>query len=146
MFRHVLVGVDPTHEDEAAGSIREALRQLEEGGELALLAGVNRPGGPGFFPVVADDHELEEIRKHASRELEVLIRKHVPRGIRTHSLVRTGGPGEVLIKASVEMGAGLIVLVEHGHRWPLSRDTVQYVVSHADCPVLVVPPLAGEQP
>ncbi len=60
---------------------------------------------------------------------------------RVHEVVRTGAPGEEIIRAAQEMGIDLIVLSTHGHTG-LARvimgSTAERVVRHAGCPVLVV--------
>lgn len=139
MYRHILVGVDPSHDDEAAVSIREALRLLEEGGSLHLMTVVHQQGGVPVYPAIPDKDEVGELRKKAERELEVMTRKHVPGGIDVQTHVKVGSPGRTIVNAIKDLGAGLVVLVEHGHYWPLARDTVEYVTGHASVPVLVMP-------
>lgn len=139
MFKKVVVGVDPTHEEEAAGAIHQALRLLEEGGQLFLVTAVDHPGGPGFFPVILDDTEVQDLGQEAERQQKVLVRKHVPIGIDVDGRVGQGAAGRVIVNEGSDLGADLLVVVEHGHHWPLVRDTVNHVVAHARCPVLVVP-------
>jgi nucleotide-binding universal stress UspA family protein len=139
MYRQVLVGVDPTHEDEAAGSIREALRLLDEGGVLHLMTVVHQKGGMPAYPAMPDKDEVEELRKKAERDLDVLTRKHVPTGISVQNHVELGTPGRTIVDSIKDIGVGLVVLVEHGRYWPLARDTVEYVTGHASVPVLVMP-------
>jgi nucleotide-binding universal stress UspA family protein len=139
MFRSILVGVYPEHDDEADACIRMALRLLEEGGNLVLVSVIDRPEGPTFFPALEDEEEVKSAVQHLERALTVLVRKQVPLGIDVDSIVRVGQPGKRLVAESGERQSDLVIVFEHEHLWPLSRDTVNYVLSHAGCPVLVLP-------
>lgn len=138
MFKRILVGVDPTHEEEGPAALKEALRLLNEGGEIIVLTVVAYPEEPPFFPVLREP-DSRAPQEEAERALNVLIRKAVPRGLNVRPLVITGRAGPGLLEVAEENGAELIVLVEHGHIWPLRRDTVQYVCVHTPVPVLVLP-------
>lgn len=140
MYRKILVGIDPTHEEEGPRALKQALRVLDTDGQVIMFTVVSPPEQP-FYPVIREI-DLEGAKVDAERVLEVMIRKQAPRGINVVPMVAVGKAGRTLLQAAETSGADLIVLTEHGHLWPLRRDTVQYVCEHSECPVLVLPPLA----
>ncbi len=142
MYRKILVGIDPTHEEEGPRALKEALRVLDTDGQVIMFTVVSPPEQP-FYPVIREI-DLDGAKADAERALEVMIRKEAPRGIDVVSIVAVGKAARSLLQTAEGSGADLIVLTEHGHLWPLRRDTVQYVCQHAACPVLVLPTPADE--
>ena len=139
MFAKILVATDPAHGDETALALETALRLLDDGGDILLMAVVS-PKGTEFFPHVPE--EQPDAADEALRgKLDVLARKHLPHAVERRILLCHGNsPGEAIVEIAEEQRAGLIVLISHGAggRWPWPRHTVEYVSVNAPCAALVL--------
>ena len=84
---------------------------------------------------------VEEMESAASEGLEHILESiDVPEGVRFEGVVREGSPARVLIEASED--ADLVVVGTRGHggfTGLVLGSVSQQVVSHAKCPVVVVP-------
>ena len=84
---------------------------------------------------------VEEMESAATEGLDHILESiDVPEGVRFEGVVREGSPARVLIEASEE--ADLVVVGTRGHggfTGLVLGSVSQQVVSHAKCPVVVVP-------
>ena len=84
---------------------------------------------------------IEEMESAAQEGLNHILEGiEIPEGVRFEGVVREGSPARVLIESSED--ADLIVIGTRGHggfTGLLLGSVSQQVVSHAKCPVLVVP-------
>jgi nucleotide-binding universal stress UspA family protein len=140
----VVVGVkDPARSHEA---IRLAAREARyrDAALLAITAyAADTPlGAPGGRPL-AVAHDTDEDRflaESALRDTVVAVLGDEATGVAVQALPGLGG--RVLVEAAQRFGAELIVLASRPGTVP-SGGVSQYVLRHAPCPVLVVPPAAG---
>jgi nucleotide-binding universal stress UspA family protein len=84
---------------------------------------------------------IEEMESAAGEGLNHILEGiEIPEGVRFEGVVREGSPARVLIEASGD--ADLIVIGTRGHggfTGLLLGSVSQQVVSHSECPVVVVP-------
>ncbi|MCH8542445.1 MAG: universal stress protein [Alcanivorax sp.] len=138
MYASILVGVDPTHDEESQAALQSALRLLADNGRLTLITVLPDQTGISFFPALSEgdpDTQLDQ----AQHALALLIRRLVPAGIDVRPIAAAGAPAPAIVDSAHELGSDLIVLTSHDHRWPLRRDTIQQIIQSANCPVLVLP-------
>ena len=77
----------------------------------------------------------------AERRLRLLVKRNIPPGVTVKSVVETGI--DTILEAARTMGADLIIAAPHGHGSAESppgmpEGTVERVVLHAPCPVMVL--------
>ncbi|MGO1246552.1 MAG: universal stress protein [Oceanisphaera sp.] len=138
MFNNILIAVHPTNEDEAKQALQEGARLLADGGELHLVS-VYNPSGTAFFPHVneeAPDAKENEVRDN----LDLLMRKYLPRDVSATLHVLTGETAEQLNALAAQLASNLMVLTSKGacSRWSLRRATLEFVTINAPCAVLVL--------
>lgn len=95
------------------------------------------PADSGYIP----SKLLGEDENGAQSHLLRLSREVFPDDLPARCLVRTGQPFEKIAHTASSLGADIIVLTTHGYTGlthVLLGSTAEYVVRHADCPVLVV--------
>jgi nucleotide-binding universal stress UspA family protein len=83
-----------------------------------------------------------ELTKSAEKEVERIIRDHVPDGIRSRPKILEGDPAREIVRFAETERVDLIVMATHGesgwHRFVFGSVT-ERVVRIAHCPVLTVP-------
>lgn len=88
------------------------------------------------------DRAKEEVTEHF-RELTEHVAEHLhATGLTVESIVRDGNPKKAIIAAAREWSADLIVMGSQGHSGIvglLLGNTAQTVMTHARCPVEIVP-------
>ncbi|HEX9593685.1 MAG TPA: universal stress protein [bacterium] len=104
---------------------------------------------PGFFvtkqPIDTLQHELEE---EAAKKLADLLATARGQGIQTRVELLRGTPVPALLKAAHDAGATMIIVgqaaADKAGRQLCGGSTAGGLFRHPPCPVLVVPPPAGE--
>jgi nucleotide-binding universal stress UspA family protein len=105
------------------------------------------------IPLPADSAYLppqmrHEVRNLLQQDLGTLSREVFGENIRTRTIVRTGLPFQQITAAAKSLDADMIILTTHGYsglKHVLLGSTAERVVRHADCPVLVVRELSGQE-
>lgn len=85
----------------------------------------------------------EEIRKHSEEQLNELVQKEIPAGIRATPVIRVGKPFIEIVEVAKSENADLIVISSHGRTGMdhvLFGSTADKVVRKAPCPVLTIRP------
>lgn len=104
---------------------------------------------PGFFitrqPIDSLQHDLEE---EAERKLAALLAVAKDRGTPTRTALLRGSPVPTLLKAARDAGVAMIIVgqaaTDKAGRQLWGGSTADGLSRHPPCPVLVVPPPAGE--
>ena len=84
------------------------------------------------------EHELQE---RGLDQLQILIGKEVPSGVRARAVIRSGKPFVEIIQLAKEEQADLIIIATHGHsgiEHVLFGSTAEKVVRKSPCPVLSI--------
>jgi len=82
-----------------------------------------------------------DMRENARKQLEALVQKLVDPRLETKTIIACGRPSIEIIETATDESADLIVIATHGHSslaHVILGSTVERVVRHASCPVLVV--------
>lgn len=82
-----------------------------------------------------------DMRENARKQLEALIQKVVDTELDTKIIIASGRPSVEIIETASDEAAELIIIATHGHSslaHVILGSTVERVVRHAPCPVLVV--------
>lgn len=82
-----------------------------------------------------------DLEENASRQLEDWIQRAVGSRVPAEPLVRNGRPYLEIVEAAKSLDVDLIIIATHGHTslaHVLLGSTVERVIRHAACPVLVV--------
>ncbi len=139
MAKKILLPIDLNTTDLNAAILREALRLLEDGGELLLVTVLPDYG----LPMVSDQFErsrTERTQQAVRKALAEWIADNVPRGVNTQTHVLVGTVYDQIIRAATRLGADLIVI--GAHRPELSDyllgSNAARVVRHARQSVYVV--------
>jgi nucleotide-binding universal stress UspA family protein len=106
-------------------------------------AGVGYFGGEGLVRVPYNDEELKPMKEVAEKYIKSVSDKLTAEGIKTSYEVRTGSPGEEIIKAEGDIHPDIVAMSTHGHsgfgRW--DHGSVADKVLHAgNSPLLLVRP------
>jgi nucleotide-binding universal stress UspA family protein len=139
MYRKILVAYDGS---EGAGHALRAAVGLagSTGAELVSLSVIEHLP---YFPTAVD--EVDEARERVDRFFRKITGEARAladsAGLRLEAVVRRGHEVETIVKFAKEGGFDLLVVGFTGHSNVLGRimgGTVQNIVRHAPCPVLVV--------
>jgi nucleotide-binding universal stress UspA family protein len=116
----------------------------EFGSTLVLLHSVH----PEYY-VTGDEYArydlprlMEQAEKAAQRQMQDLVAKTDWDGVKVEPVVEVGHPGQQICDRAQDRHADLIVTSTHGTtglKHILLGSTAEFVVRHAQCPVLVVP-------
>ena len=134
---HILVGHDGSRDAETAFEDALDLAALARA-RLSVVSVASPPEPPTEVETQA---AIEAATAHYEKLFESLRRQAQERQVelRTHLLV--GHPADQILKTATAQGADLIVVGHRGRsairEW-VSGSTSRRVVSHANCPVLVV--------
>ena len=134
---HILVGHDGSRDAETAFEDALDLAALARA-RLSVVSVASPPEPPTEVETQA---AIEAATAHYEKLFESLRRQAQERqvALRTHVLV--GHPADQILKTATAQGADLIVVGHRGRsairEW-VSGSTSRRVVSHANCPVLVV--------
>jgi nucleotide-binding universal stress UspA family protein len=82
-----------------------------------------------------------DMRENGRKQLETLEQKLVDPRLETKLIIASGRPSVEIIETAMDEAADLIVIASHGHpslAHVILGSTVERVVRHASCPVLVV--------
>ncbi len=85
---------------------------------------------------------MEQTEKIAREQLRDLVRTTTWNGVQVKPLLEVGHAGDQICARAKDQGADLIIIATHGRtglKHVLIGSTAEYVVRHAECPVLVVP-------
>lgn len=85
----------------------------------------------------------EEIRKHSEEQLNELVEKEIPEGMKSTAIIRIGKPFIEIVEVAKSENADLIVISSHGRTGMdhvLFGSTADKVVRKAPCPVLTIRP------
>lgn len=134
---HILVGHDGSRDAETAFEDALDLAALS-GARLSVVSVASPPEPP-------TEVETQAAIEAATSQYEALFarlrRQAEERGVALRSHVLVGHPADQILKAAAKHGADLIVVGHRGRsairEW-VSGSTSRRVVSHAQCPVLVV--------
>jgi nucleotide-binding universal stress UspA family protein len=140
MSARIVVGVDGS--DHAARALRFAFEEARRRGD-AVVEAVHSYHAVVYMPGVEFGYVMPptrvELEAEAKRRLEHALRD-VPDGVRVEQIVVADSPARALIETG--KGADLLVIGTRGHggfRGLLLGSTSMQVVTHAPCPVVVVP-------
>jgi nucleotide-binding universal stress UspA family protein len=144
MFERILVPLDGS--ELAEGVLAQVRRILfRKDSEVLLVRAVTLPPGMGVEP----GRVLESLRSQAVVYLKGLEQKFSSQGVRVRSVVRDGGPAEVILDVAEKEKASLIALSTHGRtglaRWILGS-VAEKVVRASPIPVLAVRSFEGTTP
>jgi len=139
-LKRILVTTDLS--DESRKAIRYAVAFAEQFGAaldvVSIVESVPIMSGMEVVPIAMDSSAW---RASAKKVLRNWIAKEVPPTVHAKALVREGKAFLEIVAVAQELGSDLIVISTHGYRG-LKRvfmgGTVERVVRHAPCPVLVV--------
>jgi universal stress protein A len=139
-LKRILVTTDLS--DESRKALRYAVAFAEQFGAtldvVSIVESVPIMSGMEVVPIAMDSSAW---RASAKKVLRDWIAKEVPLTVRAQALVREGKTFLEIVAVAQERGSDLIVISTHGYRG-LKRvfmgSTVERVVRHAPCPVLVV--------
>jgi len=145
MLRTILIPLDGTRFSESA--IPPAVRIAKAASGSVHLALVHRSVvpimpmvEPGTAPVGLDEDLRAREQSYLEAQLQSLTGKGSPAAT---SAYLEGSPGDALVAEASRIGADLFVMAAHG-RGALGRlwlgSVTDYVIRHADAPVLVVHP------
>jgi universal stress protein A len=140
VLKRILVTTD--FSDESRKAFRYAVAFAEQFGAsldvLSIVESVPIMSGMEVVPIAMDSSSW---RASARKVLRDWIAKEVPPTVPAKALVREGKAFLEIVAVAQECGSDLIVISTHGYRG-LKRvfmgRTVERVVRHAPCPVLVV--------
>jgi nucleotide-binding universal stress UspA family protein len=96
---------------------------------------------PGKFDVPSYQRAAEI---HALKNLEGLISKEIPRGIKVNAKVLVGTAANDIVNTAVDESVDLIVIATHGEtgwRRFVFGSVAEKVVRLAECPVLTIQPI-----
>ena len=82
-----------------------------------------------------------DMRENARKQLKALEQKFVDSRLETKTIIASGRPSIEIIETAKDEAADLIIIATHGHSslaHVILGSTVERVVRHASCPVLVV--------
>jgi nucleotide-binding universal stress UspA family protein len=105
---------------------------------------------PDIYTSVPADmlrHAVKETRQHVHHEMSNLLGLGGLRRLRHQVVVEEGEVADVLLKLAQEQAIDLLVIGTRGHRGVkrlLLGSVAEKVFRQARCPVLIVPPAAGE--
>ena len=136
MVASIMVPVDLAHKDALQSAVAEAGQIAKSKGAKLTLVGVT---GTAVTEVAHNPKEYEQKLTEYADE----VAKTTGLPVESHSLVDNDVAvdlGEVLIKASEDAGADLIVMASHvpGVMEHIFASNAGYVASHAKCSVYVV--------
>lgn len=153
MFKKIMWVTDFSSAAQDAGRRSLACVQCGEGGTIDVLTVVNPEDLPAILENVPDPfitlEQEESVEKHLREQYEQRVRDHLTLETQflkeanaTFSLhIRIGTPWKEIVAAAQEFGTTMIVIGSHGKRSLadiLLGSTVENVIKHAPCPVLVV--------
>jgi len=130
-----------------------ATRAFERACELAAARGAGLvlihvlPSAPlaihGVQPVLPPPDLIGRVRALAEQELDRLVARAAESGVQAEPVVSAGTPGREVVDLAQEQGADCIVIGTRGltgFRHLLLGSTAEYVVRHAEVPVLTIHP------
>jgi nucleotide-binding universal stress UspA family protein len=135
VYRRIVVPLGD--DDESELGVALAAELAPEGG--AAITAVVVIEVPAELPLDAHMHDEEALAKRALEKANAIA---ASRGVRLRSrIVRARARGEAIVAEAEEAGADLIVVRASRHRGTaLFGRTVDYVLRHAGCRVLVMRP------
>jgi nucleotide-binding universal stress UspA family protein len=106
-------------------------------------------GAAGVVQVPYSEEEMKPAKAVAEKYIKDINDKLSAQGVKTSYIIRTGSPGEEIIKAEEEMHPDMVAMSTHGHsgfgRW--DQGSVADKVLHAGItPLLLVRPLKPATP
>ena len=134
---HILVGHDGSRDAETAFEDALDLAALARA-RLSVVSVASPPEPPTEVETQA---AIELTTRHYERLFESLRRQAQERNVTVETHVLVGHPADQILRTAATHGADLIVVGHRGRsairEW-VSGSTSRRVVSHANCPVLVV--------
>jgi nucleotide-binding universal stress UspA family protein len=134
---HILVGHDGSRDAETAFEDALDLAALARA-RLSVVSVASPPEPPTEVETQA---AIEAATAHYEKLFESLRRQAQERQVELRTHVLVGHPADQILKTATAQGADLIVVGHRGRsairEW-VSGSTSRRVVSHANCPVLVV--------
>jgi glycine betaine transporter len=147
--RKILVPLD--FSDDSRRALEYGLAVAGASGAAVALLTVIEDSFP-YPELFAWDHPDEEfyksMRERALHHMGELLGEAAPPAGGIERLVVRGRPRHEIVAVAADIGADLIVLARHGSsgiRHAFMGSTAESVLRHAACPVLVLPPAAGNQ-
>jgi nucleotide-binding universal stress UspA family protein len=136
---HILVGHDGSRDADTAFEDALDLAALARA-RLSVVSVASPPEPPTEVETQA---AIEAATSHYEKLFESLRRQAQERNVTLQTHVLVGHPADQILKSAAKHGADLIVVGHRGRsairEW-VSGSTSRRVVSHANCPVLVVRP------
>lgn len=134
----ILVPIDGGRHSEAAAKAAITMHACQ-GGEVTLLHCHER------IPALIGGEAREDLEVELMEEDAKVLRPFADMleaaGIKPRLISRGGDPGDLIAKEADEGGYGIIVMGTQGHTRLggfLLGSVVQHVLSHTECPVLIV--------
>ncbi len=130
MHDRILVPIKPKHAKHSTELMQKAV-SMARGEEAEIIAVTIVPEIQSNLRVRPEDHKPE---------LDAFVAMQDTSGVKVRTQIRTGAAHRAITNAAREFGCDLIVLNSHNPRITdyLIGSTASYVVTHADCDVLVV--------
>lgn len=131
----IVVGIDGT--ESSVHALEWAVQMARANGDLVHAVHAQRTGfhrdESGFLAISPSS------RRAAHKVVDDAVAAVAPRasGVEVITEVLTGRPGAVLVRAA--LGASLVVIGECESAVHRGCANAEYVMKHADCPVVVVP-------
>jgi nucleotide-binding universal stress UspA family protein len=145
-IRTIVLGVDGSPDSLSAASFVGSL-PLDPGHRLTLVAAVPPPPVPPAFELGSSalflDETLTRWQTEAERVLESVAASFKKEVATIERRAPVGQPGEEIVSTANAVGADLIAVGARGHgtfKRLLLGSVSEYVLHHAECPVLVVRP------
>lgn len=132
----------------SAAATDEAFALAQRLGATLLVVSVIDPGSLRL-PGGRWAERVDQVRARRDAAAEQLMERGRALGVAVESLVWVGDPGESIVEAAEAEGADLILVGSHGRSGvgrALLGSVSDYVVRHANCPVLVVRQRRERQP
>ncbi|MCF7708834.1 MAG: universal stress protein [Verrucomicrobia bacterium] len=147
-FRQILVPVDFSPSSKLA--VEHAVSFAQHFGSSLLLLNVVEFNFVGSeFATLDIVHVEKDLKINAEKMLESLVNEQIGSRARASTLVHIGRPYFEITDVAADKKCDLIIIGSHGHsalRHILLGSTVERVIRHAHCPVLVIRPPSEKTP
>jgi nucleotide-binding universal stress UspA family protein len=142
-FKTILVPTD--FSEESGKGLRHAMAFANAFGAQIILLHVFKAATYPGWPNLVLPKDLDKVITRSQRQLDLMCQhERFDSRLEVFRLVHTSDtPAEEIIVVAADLKADLIVMAMHLHgrskrAWPGA--TAAYIVAHAPCPVLLVPP------
>jgi universal stress protein A len=125
-------------------ALKEAIGMAKQYKAELILVSVVEPIVTGLMlSVYTYQQYVKRLKARALEQLKVIIKKNVPKGVKSSAVVKTGEPADEIVRTAKSRHADLVVIATHGRRgWGhlIFGSVAEKVIRLAPCPVLVIHP------